>query len=110
MRLLGYAALLALTLGGCVTHEDAGVAAARMERQDDATCQQQTTGKGTETYQDCRRSLMAYRQQTLVQQQQEQARRDAVADSLAAAGRAMQSIDQPPQQMNVNVTCTFGCR
>jgi hypothetical protein len=81
-----------------------------MERQDDATCQQQASGKGAETYQECRRSLMAYRQQALVQDQQRQARADAAANSLIAAGQALQNINPPPQQMNVNVTCSFGCR
>jgi hypothetical protein len=43
-----------------------------------------------------------------VEQHQRQARLDAAADGLAAAGTAMQSIDRQP--VNVNVTCTFGCR
>jgi hypothetical protein len=36
---------------------------------------------------------------------------DRVADGLAAAGQALQSINPPPPPpVNVNVTCTFGCR
>ena len=53
---------------------------------------------------------MAYRRQALIQAQQEQARRDAVADSIDAAGRSMESLGNPPQNMTVIVTCTFGCR
>jgi hypothetical protein len=33
-----------------------------------------------------------------------------VADGLAEAGRALQSINPPPQNVNMTVTCTFGCR
>jgi hypothetical protein len=73
-----------------------------MEMQDDAAC------KGRPDYQQCRKNLFAYRQQALIEEQQRKARSDAVADSLIAAGRALQSIDTPP--VNVNVTCTFGCR
>jgi hypothetical protein len=92
-------ALLALT--GCNTREDTGVVAARMEAQDDAAC------KGRQDYNQCRSNLMGYRQQALAEQRQRQARSDAAADSLIAAGQAMQSIGNPPT--NVNVTC-FGCR
>jgi hypothetical protein len=91
----------ALALGGCQT-EDAGVRAAKMEMQDDAAC------KGRPDYQQCRKNLFAYRQQVVIEDEQRRARVAAVADGLAAAGRAMQSIDNPP--VNVNVTCTFGCR
>ena len=97
-----------LLVAACNTTEDTGAMAARMEQQDDTACERQAAGKGTAAYQQCRKNLFAYRQQALVEQQQAQARREAVADGLAAAGRAMQSID--PQPVNVNVTCTFGCR
>jgi hypothetical protein len=33
-----------------------------------------------------------------------------VADGLAAAGRAMQALNSPTQNVNVTVTCTFGYR
>jgi hypothetical protein len=91
----------ALALAGCQT-EDTGARAAKMEMQDDATC------KGRPDYQQCRKNLFAYRQQAVIEEQQRQARVSAVADGLAAAGRSLQSIDNPP--VNVNVTCTFGCR
>jgi hypothetical protein len=91
-----------IILTGCQGSEDTGARAARMEMQDDAAC------KGRPDYQQCRKNLFAYRQQALIEDQQQQARVQAAADGLAAAGRAMQSIDNPP--VNVNVTCTFGCR
>lgn len=102
--------VLALMLAGCMAQEDAGVRAAKMEAQDDASCRNLSAGKGPEAYTQCRKNLLYYRQQALVQEQQEQARRDAAADALIAAGKAMQSIDNPPQNVNVNVTCTLGCR
>lgn len=108
MRGLGI--VLALMLAGCMAQEDAGVRAAKMEAQDDASCKQLSTGKGADAYTQCRKNLLYYRQQAMVEEQQRQARNDAAADSLAAAGRAMQSIGNPPQSVNVNVTCTFGCR
>ena len=92
-----------VVLSGCQGSEDTGARAARMEMQDDAAC------KGRPDYQQCRKNLFAYRQQALVEEQQRQARINAAAEGLAAAGRAMQSIDNPPQQVNMNVTC-FGCR
>ena len=91
----------ALALAGCQT-QDTGAVAARMEMQDDAAC------KGRPDYQQCRKNLFAYRQQAVIEEQQRQARVNAVADGLAAAGRAMQSIDNTPQNVNVNVTCNFG--
>lgn len=44
MRALSIA--LALLLAGCMAQEDAGVRAAKMEAQDDASCRQLSTGKG----------------------------------------------------------------
>jgi hypothetical protein len=73
-----------------------------MEMQDDAAC------KGRQDYQQCRKNLMAYRQQAAIQDAQQAARVQAAADGLAAAGRAMQSIDPPTQNVNVNMTCNFG--
>jgi hypothetical protein len=93
--------LIALTLAGCQT-QDTGAVAAKMEMQDDAAC------KGRPDYQQCRRNLFAYRQQAVVEENQRQARVNAAADGLAAAGRALQSIDNPPQNVNVNLTCNFG--
>jgi hypothetical protein len=90
-----------LALAGCVGSEDTGAVAVRMEQQDDATC------KGRKDYQQCRQNLLGYRRQALAEDQARQAKVNAAADGLAAAGRAMQSID--PQTTNVNVTC-FGCR
>jgi hypothetical protein len=98
-----------VVLTGCVGSEDSGVRAARMEQQDDASCRQLSVGKGAQAYQQCRQNLFSYRQQALIEDQQRQAKLQAAADGLAAAGRAMQSIDNPPQQVNMNVTC-FGCR
>lgn len=97
--------LLALALAGCQT-EDAGVAAARMEQQDDAACVKLSAGKGAGAYQQCRRNLIGYRQQATAEQQAAAARRDAAADSLAAAGRAMEGLG--PQNVNVTVSCAYG--
>jgi hypothetical protein len=94
-------ALLALT--GCQHQEDTGVAAARMEMQDDATC------RGKPNYNQCRANLMSYRQQAVVEEQQRQARSDAQSAALIAAGQSLQNIGRT-NDVNVNVNCTFGCR
>lgn len=99
-----YVLLSVLLLAGCQTTEDTGVAAARMERQDDMAC------KGRPDYQQCRRNLMAYRQQAVVEEQQRQARSDAQDAALMAAAQSLQSIGRPPQEVNVTVTCSFGRR
>lgn len=109
MKVLG-GLVLAFMLAGCVTQEDAGVRAAKMEAQDDASCRQMSQGKGAEAYQECRKHLLNYRQQAMLEDQQAQERRERIGDALIAASRAAQSIDNPPQNVNVNVTCTFGCR
>ncbi|MET4390860.1 hypothetical protein ABIB73_006646 [Bradyrhizobium sp. F1.4.3] len=106
----GLVIVLALMLVGCVTQEDAGVRAAKMEAQDDASCRQLSTGKGADAYTQCRKNLLYYRQQAVVEEQQAQAKRERVSDALMAASRSLQSINPPPQEVNVNVTCTFGCR
>jgi hypothetical protein len=85
------AVLVALTLVGC-QHEDAGVRAAKMEQQDDATCQQQATGKGADAYQQCRKNLMFYRQQVAAEEEQRRARVQAAGESLQQAGAALQNI------------------
>ena len=69
--------------------------AAKMEMQDDATC------KGRPDYNQCRSNLIMYRQQALAEEQQNAAKAAALADGLAAAGRAMQAINRP-QDVNVN--------
>jgi hypothetical protein len=99
MRRIAFVVLTLLT--GCVGSEDTGAVAARMEHQDDAAC------RGRQDYQQCRQNLMGYRRQALAEDQARQAKVNAAADGLAAAGRAMQAIDPPTT--NVNVTC-FGCR
>ena len=71
-----------LLLTGCVT-EDAGVTAARMEAQDDASCRSLVAGKGADTYQQCRQNLIGYRQQA-------QADSAARARALYQFGEAMQ--------------------
>jgi hypothetical protein len=49
----------------------------------------------------CRSNLIMYRQQALAEEQQNAAKAAALADGLAAAGRAMQAINRP-QDVNVN--------
>jgi hypothetical protein len=86
--------LLLLLLAGCVT-EDAGVAAARMEAQDDASCQKLSSGKGAGAYQQCRQNLIGYRQQA---QADNAARAQALAnfgDALSSAGAALHSRSTP---------------
>jgi len=109
MRLVVLAAML-MTLCGCVTNEDAGVRAAKMEAQDDASCRQLSTGKGAEAYTQCRKNLLYYRQQAAIQDQQAAERSRRVSEGLMEMSRSLQSINPPPQEVNVNVTCTFGCR
>jgi len=92
----------ALALAGCQT-EDAGVRAAKMEMQDDAAC------KGRPDYTQCRKNLFSYRQQVSIEDQQRRQRLIAAANGFQAAAQSMQSISPPPP-VNVNVTCTFGCR
>jgi len=96
------AAMGALALAGCQT-EDAGVRAAKMEMQDDAAC------KGRPDYSQCRKNLFAYRQQAMLEDEQRRARMHQVGESLRAASQAMRDASPPPP-VNVNVTCTFGCR
>jgi hypothetical protein len=92
------AVLLLLLLAGCVT-EDAGVAAARMEAQDDASCRSLSVGKGESAYQQCRQNLIGYRQQA---QSDNAARAQALANfgqALSNAGDAMRSnrvVDDTP--------------
>ncbi|QHO73084.1 hypothetical protein ACH79_10970 [Bradyrhizobium sp. CCBAU 051011] len=84
--------LCLVSLSGCMEREDAGVRAAKMEAQDDASCRGLSAGKGADAYQQCRRNLLYYRQQAQVEEAQRQARSDAAADGLIAAGRSLQSI------------------
>jgi len=103
----GLVIVLALTLAGCVTQEDAGVRAAKMEAQDDASCRQLSAGRGADAYTQCRRNLIGYRQQAVAEDEQKRAR---VSEALEGMSRSLQSINPPPQEVNVNVTCRFGCR
>jgi hypothetical protein len=106
MRVLVLAVGL-VALSGCVASEDAGVRAAKMEAQDDTSCRQLTTGKSADAYTQCRRNLIYYRQQANAEEQQRQAR---IAEGLEGMSRSLKSINPSPQEVNVNVTCTFGCR
>lgn len=108
MRLVVLAGLIMLC--GCVANEDAGVRAAKMEAQDDASCRQLSAGKGTEAYTQCRKNLLYYRQQAAVEDQQKAERSRRVSEGLMEMSRSLQSINPPPQEVNVNVTCAFGCR
>ena len=81
------ALMFLLLLTSCVT-EDAGVAAARMEAQDDASCRSLVAGKGADTYQQCRQNLIGYRQQAAADQA---ARTQARALALQQFGEAMQA-------------------
>lgn len=103
MRALGL--VLALMLAGCVTQEDAGVRAAKMEAQDDASCRQLSAGKGADAYTQCRRNLIGYRQQAVVEEEQKRAR---VSEALEGMSRSLQSINNPPQNVNVTVSCAYG--
>ncbi|MET4312847.1 hypothetical protein [Bradyrhizobium sp. RT4b] len=108
MRLVVLAGLMMLC--GCVANEDAGVRAAKMEAQDDASCRQLSAGKGADAYMQCRKNLLYYRQQAALQDQQAAERSRRVSEGLMEMSRSLQSINPPPQEVNVNVTCTFGCR
>jgi hypothetical protein len=104
---MGVLAAGLVLLSGCVGSEDSGIRAAKMEAQDDASCRQLSAGKGADAYTQCRRNLIYYRQQANAEEQQRQAR---IAEGLEGMSRSLQSINPPPQNVNVNVTCTFGCR
>lgn len=106
MRLVFMAAGL-MALCGCVSSEDAGIRAAKMEAQDDASCRQLSAGKGADAYTQCRKNLLYYRQQASIEEQQRQAR---IAEGLEGMSRSLKSINPSSQDVNVNVTCTFGCR
>lgn len=107
---------LLLLLTGCVT-EDAGVVAARMEAQDDASCRNLSAGKSADTYQQCRQNLIGYRQQA---QADGAARAEALANfgqALSAAGDAMRTnrvaFDPPtpePQTTRCRSTWSAGQR
>ncbi|MGY4500405.1 hypothetical protein ACVWYH_004336 [Bradyrhizobium sp. GM24.11] len=99
-----------VVLSGCVSTEDAGVRAAKMEAQDDISCRQLSAGKGADAYTQCRKNLLYYRQQAAVEDQQKAERSRRVSEGLMEMSRSLQSINPPPQEVNVNVTCTFGCR
>lgn len=88
---------VSLALAGCMQTQDPGVQAARMEAQDDATC------KGRQDYQQCRQNLIGYRQQVV---DQDNLRRQRIANAFQGAGAAMQSIE--PRTVNVNVSCSYG--
>jgi hypothetical protein len=81
-----------VTLSGCMEREDAGVRAAKMEAQDDASCRQLSSGKGADAYQQCRRNLVYYRQQAQLEDAQQEARVQAAAEGLRAAGQSLQNI------------------
>ena len=95
-------ALPLLLLTACVT-EDPGVAAARMEAQDDAACVKLSAGKSADAYQQCRQNLIGYRQQAQAQAEAENARRrQALATfgaALSATGAAM-SAASPSRNNN----------
>lgn len=102
----GLSIALALMLAGCMAQEDAGVRAAKMEAQDDASCRQLSTGKGADAYTQCRKNLLYYRQQANLEEQQKRAR---VSEALEGMSRSMQSINaNQPQNVNVTVTCMYG--
>jgi hypothetical protein len=88
---------LLLLLTACVT-EDPGVAAARMEAQDDASCQKLSAGKSAVAYQQCRQNLIGYRQQAQAQAQADSAARSQAlanfGDALSGAGAAMRTNRQ----------------
>ena len=97
---------LLLLLAGCA--EDPGIVAARMEAQDDASCQKLSAGKGADAYRQCRQNLLGYRQQA---QADNAARRQALAnfgDALSGAGAAMRthgpSADDTPRTTNCTST------
>lgn len=91
-------AWMALALTGCVASEDTGAVAARMEHQDDAAC------TANRDYRQCRQNLLTYRQQAVAERQQNSMR---LENGLNGAARALQSIDNPT--VNVNMNCS-GCR
>lgn len=98
--------VLSLMLTGCITQEDAGVRAAKMEAQDDASCRQLSNGKGADAYTQCRKNLLYYRQQANLEEEQKRAR---VSEALEGMSRSMQSINaNQPQNVNINVTCAYG--
>lgn len=90
---------LVLSLAGCVARDDAGVRAAKLEAQDDATC------KGRADYATCRQSLLAYRQQIAMD---DRARAAAAEASLQRAAASLRAIDPPTQNVNVTLTCAYG--
>jgi hypothetical protein len=82
---------LLLLLAGCVT-EDPGAAAARMEAQDDASCQRLAAGKGAGAYQQCRQNLIGYRQQARADNAERARALSEFGEALQGAGAAMRSI------------------
>jgi hypothetical protein len=109
MRAIGVI-VLALMTAGCVAKEEAGLRAAKMEARDDTSCRQLSAGLGAEAYSRCRKSLLHYRQQVLADRQQEQTKREAFADSFAAARRVVQRFGNQPEAVSTKVNCFFWCR
>jgi hypothetical protein len=99
---------LLLLLTACVT-EDPGVAAARMEAQDDASCLKLSAGKSADAYQQCRQNLIGYRQQARAQAQADSAARaQALAnfgEALSATGDAMRAASPSRTSNNDTTHC-----
>lgn len=111
MRAIGVI-VLALMMAGCLAQEETGAGAAKTEAREDTTCRQLSAGLGAEAYSRCRKNLLHYRQQVLVERQQEQDKRGAFADSFAVVGRAsaIRSIGNQPETWSAKVNCIFWCR
>jgi hypothetical protein len=110
MRIVLLSLLLVLT--SCVT-EDAGVAAARMEAQDDASCQRLSAGKGAGAYQQCRQNLIGYRQQAQAQAQADSAARSQAlatfGDALSGVGAAMRTNEPSAAAIDADTPRTTNC-
>jgi len=75
-----------LVLAACVT-EDPGVAAARREAQDDASCRTLSAGKGESAYQQCRQNLIGYRQQARAENAETREKLQSAAIMLQSGGQ-----------------------
>jgi len=88
-----FALIWVVSLAGCNTaQEGASQRAAKMEMEDDSSCQRLSAGKGAQAYSACRQNLMVYRQEVAREDIREQERSDRVAAALQGMGSSLSNI------------------
>lgn len=81
-------------LSGCA-RESVAERAAKMEMDDDASCQRLSASKGAQAYNQCRANLLVYRREVAEEDAAHQRRAQAIGDGLKGAGAALCGIGSP---------------